>query len=114
MLTQSDLLTLTVSLFADPDGFAPGTFGSSIANAAGAFESIWDVADNSGFGITGFVRHSVIKLLPGELDSSRETARRSQAKETNNIDEAVCLFRTKLTSYADLLVDESHLWSVRA
>ncbi|KAH8682939.1 armadillo-type protein [Tricladium varicosporioides] len=65
-LLQSNLLTLAVSFFADPDNYTPSSLSASIANSASTFENIWDVADNSGFGMTGLVRGFKVKRLPGE------------------------------------------------
>ena len=90
ILTQSNLLTLAVTLLADPESHAPGNIGSSIANAAGTFESIWEIADNSGFGITGLVRGPLIKSLPGEHITAQGTGWRHHSDEFSDIDEAVC------------------------
>ena len=89
ILTQSNLLTFAVTLFADPDSYAPGTLGSSIVNTAGTFESIWDVADNSAFGITGLVCGSVIKSLPGEQSTEGQIRRNYPMNGFAEIDEAV-------------------------
>ncbi|KAH6896965.1 armadillo-type protein [Thelonectria olida] len=69
-LLQSNLLTLAISLFADPENYSPNSLSASIANAAATFESIWDVGDNSGFGITGLVAGSKVKKLPGQQANS--------------------------------------------
>ncbi|KAK3333612.1 armadillo-type protein [Cercophora scortea] len=69
-LLQSNLLTLAISLFADPDNYTPSSLSASIANAAGTFERVWDVGDNSGFGVTGLVRGFHIRSLPGQQDNS--------------------------------------------
>lgn len=53
---QTSILSLAVSAFADPETFSLHSLTSSIATASGNFESIWDVGDNSGFGITGLVQ----------------------------------------------------------
>ena len=90
IFTQSNLLTLAVTLLADPESYAPGTIGSSIANAAGTFESIWEIADNSGFGITGLVRGPLIKPLPGEHITAQGIGWRHHSDEYSDIDEAVC------------------------
>ena len=90
ILTQSNLLTLAVTLLADPESYAPGTIGSSIANAAGTFESIWEIADNSGFGITGLVRGPLIKSLPGEHITAQGVGWWHHGDEFSDIDEAVC------------------------
>lgn len=71
-LLQSNLLTLAVSFFADPDNYTPSSLSASIANAAGTFESIWDVGDNSGFGVNGMVRGFEIKDLPGEYSKNSQ------------------------------------------
>ncbi|GAO13879.1 uncharacterized protein UV8b_03888 [Ustilaginoidea virens] len=71
-LLQSNLLTLAISLFADPENYSPSSLSASIANAAGAFDSIWDVGDNTGFGITGLVSGFDVKPLPGQQDASSE------------------------------------------
>jgi hypothetical protein len=68
MLLQTNLLPFAVSSFADPDNYAPSSLSTSIANSAGTFESIWDVGDNCGFGVTGLIRAFDIKPLPGEQD----------------------------------------------
>lgn len=71
-LLQSNLLTLAISLFADPDNYSPSSLSAAIANSAGNFETIWDVDDNTGFGVTGLVSGFRIKQLPGQHESSIE------------------------------------------
>ncbi|KAK3062060.1 hypothetical protein LTS18_004910, partial [Coniosporium uncinatum] len=67
-LMQSNLLPLAISAFADPDSYAIGTssISAQIASSAGTFESIWDVGDNCGYGITGNVVGFDVKPCPGE------------------------------------------------
>lgn len=77
-LLQSNLLTLAISLFADPENYAPNSLSASIANAAGTFETIWDVGDNSGFGVTGLVRGFKVRNLPGQHDNSSESLAQDQ------------------------------------
>lgn len=89
ILSQSNLLTWAVTLFADPDSYTSGSLSSSIANAAGTFDSIWDFADNSGFGITGLVRGSVIKSLPGEQSTAQCGGRIYDGYEFSDLDEMV-------------------------
>ena len=64
-------LNAVQSLFADPENYTIGSLGSSIANSAANFDSIWNIADNSGFGISGLVKRWTIKPLPGEQACSR-------------------------------------------
>ena len=111
ILSQSNLLTWAVTLFADPDSYAPGSLGSSIANAAGTFESIWEFADNSGFGITGLVRGSVIKPLPGEQSTAQLSSRRYSKNESIDLDEAVNIIRLSHDRLLTVVANESHLWS---
>lgn len=113
ILSQSNLLTLTVTLFADPEGYAVGTLGSSIANAAGTFESLWDVADNSGFGVTGLVRGLVIKPMPGEQSAPEGYHVKDLDDGDQSVEEAVCRLATskkKSLMYPD---GKSNLWSTR-
>jgi hypothetical protein len=65
-LLQSNLLTLAVSFFADPEIYTPSSLSTSIASSAGTFDTIWDISDNCGFGVTGMVRGFGFDLLPGE------------------------------------------------
>ncbi|KAL9609438.1 MAG: hypothetical protein Q9167_005793 [Letrouitia subvulpina] len=69
-LTESNLLTLAMTMFADPESYLSGSLGASITNSVGTFESIWDIEDNSGFGITGLVRGEHLRPLPAEMSSS--------------------------------------------
>ncbi|KAK4192019.1 armadillo-type protein [Podospora australis] len=69
-LLQSNLLTLAISLFADPDNYTPSSLSASIASSAGNFETIWDIGDNSGFGVTGAVRGFDIRPLPGQHENT--------------------------------------------
>ncbi|CAN9350342.1 unnamed protein product [Alternaria sp. RS040] len=53
----------------EPDNYTTSSFSTAIASAAGTFESIWEVADNHGFGVTGLVRGFDIKPLRGEQET---------------------------------------------
>lgn len=79
-LLQSNLLTLAISLFADPDNYS-SSLSASIANAAATFESIWEVTDNSGFGVTGLVSGFKVGKLPGQHDASVDESRVSVTPE---------------------------------
>ncbi len=90
ILSHSKLLTLAVTLFADPGSYTPGSLGSSIANAAGNFDGIWDIADNSGFGVSGLVQGPFIKSLPGEHNALKSSHTFMPTGEFSVFDEAVC------------------------
>ena len=90
ILTHSNLLTLAVTLFADSGSYTPGSLGSSIANASGNFDSIWDIADNSGFGISGLVKGPCISPLPGQYNAVHSSHCFIRSDEFSAFDEAVC------------------------
>ena len=117
ILTQSNLLTLAVSILADPESYVPGTLGSSIANAAGTFESIWEIADNSGFGITGLVCGPYIKSLPGEHSKAEYARQKYHGDDFSDIDEAVCLLTRAVIERHDAdkvwLANGSNMWCTR-
>lgn len=91
ILTQSNLVTLAMSLFADPENYTHGSLGSSIANSAGNFESIWDIADNSGFGISGLIQGPTVKSLSMENNIPYRPKMLDRGGESSDIDEAVRL-----------------------
>lgn len=69
-LLQSNLLTLAISLFADPENYSANSLSASIANAAATYEAIWEVGDNDGFGLTGLVSGFNVRSLPGQHEST--------------------------------------------
>jgi hypothetical protein len=69
VLLQTNLLPFAVASFAEPDNYTSSSFSTAIASAAGSFESIWEVADNHGFGVNGLVRGYDVKPLPGEHET---------------------------------------------
>lgn len=69
VLLQTNLLPFAVASFAEPDNYTSSSFSTAIASAAGTIESIWEVGDNHGFGVTGLVRGYDVKPLPGEHDT---------------------------------------------
>ncbi|KAM0818482.1 putative Armadillo-type protein [Seiridium cardinale] len=86
-LLQSNLLTAAVSLFGDPENYAGNSLSASIANAAGTFESVWEVGDNSGFGVTGLINGFRLQKLPGEQDNSSEQPASDEADPEVFIDD---------------------------
>ncbi|CAK7263994.1 hypothetical protein SEPCBS57363_000846 [Sporothrix epigloea] len=86
-LLQSNLLTLAISLFADPENYGTGSLSASIATAAGTFETIWDVADNAGFGVTGLVSGFKVRGLPGQHEKSAEEEKQQQQQLLAMLDE---------------------------
>jgi hypothetical protein len=66
IMSQSSLLSLAISSFADPDLTLASPTESSIAASTGQFESLWDLWDNFGFGLTGLARNYVNETLAGK------------------------------------------------
>ena len=66
ILTQPNLLSFSAACFADPDRYATGSLGTSIANSSSNFEGIWSIADNCGFGVSGSMRGFDVRPIPGE------------------------------------------------
>lgn len=66
VLSQSSLLGLAISSFADPDWTQSSPLESSIAASTGQFDTLWDLCDNFGFGVTGLVREYISATLSGQ------------------------------------------------
>lgn len=64
VISQSSLLGLAVSSFADPDA-QPRPLESSIAASTGQFDGLWDLCDNYGFGVTGLAREYIHVVQSG-------------------------------------------------
>lgn len=90
-LLQSSILSLAVSSFADPDNYSPSSLGIAIASSAGNFESLWDVGDNYGFGVTGLVRGLDLKGLCGTKDGKTHRHWLTRQGPDASIDQVVCL-----------------------
>ncbi|KAL2871340.1 AP-1 complex accessory protein LAA1 [Aspergillus lucknowensis] len=66
VISQSSLLSLAISSFADPDATQPSPLENSIAASTAQFDSLWDLSDNFGFGVTGLARDYVRATLSGK------------------------------------------------
>ncbi|KAJ6023435.1 hypothetical protein N7499_008794 [Penicillium canescens] len=64
IISQSSLLSLAISSFADPDAQYK-QIESSISGSAGQFDGLWDLCDNYGFGVTGLSREYIRLTLSG-------------------------------------------------
>ena len=65
-LSQSGIIAFAISCFAEPGGYVQCSLGTSIANSASNFDSIWNVADNSGYGVSSLLKGLRVKPLAGE------------------------------------------------
>jgi hypothetical protein len=91
VLLQTNLLPFAIASFAEPDNYTTSSFSTAIASAAGTFESIWEVADNHGFGVTGLVRGFDIKPLPGEHETGTDHHWLTRHGPEAVIDRTVCV-----------------------
>ncbi|EEA26898.1 hypothetical protein TMatcc_004818 [Talaromyces marneffei ATCC 18224] len=66
IVSQSSLLSIAISSFADPEIVHPNPTEASIVASTGQFESLWDLCDNFGFGVTGLARTYVNETLTGK------------------------------------------------
>ncbi|EMC96551.1 hypothetical protein BAUCODRAFT_480348 [Baudoinia panamericana UAMH 10762] len=81
---HSTVLPLAVASFSDPDYLAPISLGAAIASAAAAFETIWDVGDNTGFGVTGLVHGLVVTNPVTHMPSSHWSCRQDTEHTIND------------------------------
>jgi HEAT repeat-containing protein 5 len=63
ILSHSNLLSLAITTFAEPESASHQNIESSIASSASNFESLWDMADNWGFGVNGLIRGYRLEVL---------------------------------------------------
>ncbi|EKV12223.1 Armadillo-like helical [Penicillium digitatum] len=70
IISQSSLLSLAISSFADPDAQYK-QLESSISGSAGQFDGLWDLCDNYGFGVTGLSREYIRATLSGTQEDDK-------------------------------------------
>ena len=85
VLSDTTLLSFAVSCFAEPESYNQGSLGSSIAQSASNFESIWSLTDNYAFGTSGFMHGLQIEGFPGE----KTKAEASQWYQDLDLDEGL-------------------------
>ena len=79
---QTNILSLATSCFADPDNMITSSLSSSIASSTGSADTMWDLGDNSGFGVT-----SLIQCLDGPLHAQGFGLEPSRSKSTLSTEE---------------------------
>lgn len=92
---HSNLLAFAASCFADPEGYSQRSFGASIANSVGTFESIWNVTDNYGYGISGLMRGFEVRALPGEKEAKGESHWYRKGDSDDGLDRMVRLIHIR-------------------
>ncbi|KAJ5778892.1 hypothetical protein N7457_006612 [Penicillium paradoxum] len=73
IISQSSLLSLAISSFADPDAQYK-QLESSISGSAGQFDGLWDLCDNYGFGVTGLSREYLRATFSGTQENDKRPA----------------------------------------
>lgn len=84
---HSSILPLAVASFSDSEYDAPSSLSAAIAASASTFESIWDLGDNYGFGVTGRIRGLDIRGPSTTGDLERHWA--SRTDEEAEIDQTI-------------------------
>lgn len=93
VLARSNVLSLAISCFADPDPPDPGitsSLDSSIAGSAAHFDSLWERDDNVGFAVTGYVRETAIEALFGHRRKTAFADWAGAESRFQDIDDVVC------------------------
>jgi HEAT repeat-containing protein 5 len=68
ILSHSNLLSLAIASLAEPESASYQNGDSSITSSISNFESLWEVADNWGFGINGLIRGHCVEVLGRDGD----------------------------------------------
>ncbi|PWY72342.1 HEAT repeat protein [Aspergillus heteromorphus CBS 117.55] len=104
VISQSSLLSLAISSFADPDAVQAGPLESSIAASTAQFESLWDLCDNYGFGVTGLAREYVRVTLTGKHGSENGPAWSAVDSADQAIDDALTFPVCQASEHDSLLL----------
>ncbi|KAL3430373.1 armadillo-type protein [Aspergillus tetrazonus] len=89
VISQSSLLSLAISSFADPDATQSSPLESSIAASTAQFENLWELSDNYGFGVTGLARDYVRVTLSGKHEGESGPAWSAVESTDQVVDDAL-------------------------
>ncbi|RAH63379.1 HEAT repeat protein [Aspergillus piperis CBS 112811] len=104
VISQSSLLSLAISSFADPDAAQAGPLESSIAASTAQFETLWDLCDNYGFGMTGLAREYVRVTLTGKHGTDNGPAWSAVDSADQAVDEALTFPICQASEHDSLLL----------
>ncbi|KAJ5712698.1 hypothetical protein N7493_009166 [Penicillium malachiteum] len=103
IISQSSLLSLAISSFADPDAqYRP--LESSIAASTGQFDGLWDLCDNYGFGVTGLAREYIHAALSGTHGADSTPAWSSIESADEAVDNALTFPVCQASEYDSVLL----------
>lgn len=89
VISQSSLLSLAISSFANPDTTQANPLENSIAASTTQFENLWDLCDNFGFGVTGLARNYMRVTLSGKYEGESGPAWSAVESSEQVVDDAV-------------------------
>ncbi|PKX95898.1 AP-1 complex accessory protein LAA1 [Aspergillus novofumigatus IBT 16806] len=107
VISQTTLLRLSISSFADPEYTQPAPLESSIAAATAQFETLWDLCDNFGFGVTGLARQYIRATLSGKQDNDNGPAWSAVDSSDQDIDDALTFPICQASEHDSLLLYSS-------
>ncbi|RLM01530.1 hypothetical protein CFD26_107778 [Aspergillus turcosus] len=107
VISQTTLLSLSISSFADPEYTQPAPLESSIAAATAQFENLWDLCDNFGFGVTGLARQYIRATLSGKQDNDNGPAWSAVDSADQDIDDALTFPICQASEHDSLLLYSS-------
>ncbi|GAB7366071.1 hypothetical protein MBLNU230_g7638t1 [Neophaeotheca triangularis] len=110
---QSSILPLAVASFSEAEGYSgPSSLSTAIASSAGAFDSIWDVADNYGYGVTGSVNsHEIRGTVTGKTHRHWSSRKDESAAIDETLLSPICgaLENDPTACYVDVDVDSDSM-----
>ncbi|KAL2815975.1 armadillo-type protein [Aspergillus granulosus] len=89
VISQSSLLSLAISSFANPDATQPNPLENSIAASTAQFDNLWDLSDNFGFGVTGLARDYIRATLSGKHENESGPAWSAVESTDRIVDDAL-------------------------
>lgn len=115
ILSLSNILGLAISSFADPDVISADSLESFIAGSSTNFESLWELGDNFGFGMTGLAREFVAETPSGRRRNEQFSTWTVNKSPDHAIDDVVSddvlltLSHTNVTSWLSLYVRRENM-----
>ncbi|KAF7597312.1 hypothetical protein BBP40_006252 [Aspergillus hancockii] len=104
VISQTSLLSLAISSFAEPDSTQSGPLESSIAASTAQFETLWDISDNFAFGLAGLAREYVRVTLSGRHENDNGPAWSAVESADQAIDDSLTFPICQASEHDSLLL----------
>ncbi|KAB8075455.1 armadillo-type protein [Aspergillus leporis] len=104
VISQTSLLSLAISSFAEPDSTQSGPLESSITASTAQFETLWDLSDNFAFGLTGLAREYVHVTLSGRHQNDNGPAWSAVESADQAIDDSLTFPICQASEHDSLLL----------